>query len=129
MPRPYSVDLRERVLLACERDDCSHAEIARRFTLAESTVSTWYQAWRDSGRRTAKPPGRGLAALLTAAEEAMLRQLVAEDNAATRQQYCDRLAERCDVKVSVTTLGQTLQRLGLTRKKRPCGRANKTAKT
>jgi transposase len=129
MPRPYSVDLRERVLLACERDDCSHAEIARRFTLAESTVSTWYQAWRDSGRRTAKPPGRGLAAILTAAEEAVLRQLVAEDNAATRQQYCDRLAERCDVKVSVTTLGQTLQRLGLTRKKRPCGRANKTAKT
>lgn len=129
MPRPYSVDRRERVLLACERDDCSHAEIARRFTLAESTVSTWYQAWRDSGRRTAKPPGRGLAAILTAAEEAVLRQLVAEDNAATRQQYCDRLAERCDVKVSVTTLGQTLQRLGLTRKKRPCGRANKTAKT
>lgn len=68
MPRPYCVELRERVLLACERDDCSHAEIARRFPLAESTVSTWCQAWRDSGRRTAKPPGRGLAAILTAAE-------------------------------------------------------------
>lgn len=129
MPKPYSADLRERVLLACERKECSQAEIARRFAVAEGTVSTWVRVWRDRGRRTAKPPGRGLAPLLTAADEAVLRQLVAEDNDATRQQYCDRLAERCHVVVSVTTLGDTLRRLGLTRKKRPCGRVNKIGTT
>lgn len=129
MPKPYSVDLRERVLLACERNDCRQAEIARRFSVSEATVSTWFRAWRESGRRTAKPPGRGLPPVLTAEDEAVLLQLVAEENDATRQQYCDRLAERCAVVVSVTTLGQALQRLGVTRKKRLCRRVNKTATT
>lgn len=54
-----------------------------------------------------------------------VRQRRKRYNAATRQQSCDRLAcdrlaERCDIAVSGTTLGQTLQRLGLTRKK-PAG--------
>ena len=31
MSQPYSADLRERVLVACERGDLRHVEIERRF--------------------------------------------------------------------------------------------------
>jgi len=38
MPGCYSGDLRERVLLACERGRLSRAKIAALFQVAESTV-------------------------------------------------------------------------------------------
>lgn len=38
MARPYSVDLRERVILAVERDGLSRNEAARRFGIAISTA-------------------------------------------------------------------------------------------
>ena len=38
MPGSYSGDLRERVLLACERGRLSRAKIAVLFQVAESTV-------------------------------------------------------------------------------------------
>src|SRR5689334_17536194 len=36
MGRPYSTDLRERVLRACENGEESQAEIARRFEISEA---------------------------------------------------------------------------------------------
>jgi transposase-like protein len=38
MPRPYSADLRERALAACERREGSRAGIARRFVVGVSTL-------------------------------------------------------------------------------------------
>jgi transposase len=38
MPQPYSADLRERVLVACERGDLSQVEIARRFQVCPATA-------------------------------------------------------------------------------------------
>ena len=38
MARPYSLDLRERVILAVERDGLSRNEAARRFGVAISTA-------------------------------------------------------------------------------------------
>ena len=62
MPGSYSRDLRERVLLACERGRLSRAKIAALFQVAESTVYRWLQTWRREGRREAKDraPGRGV---------------------------------------------------------------------
>jgi len=39
MARPYSMDLRERVVLAVERDGLSRNEAARRFGVAISTAA------------------------------------------------------------------------------------------
>lgn len=63
MPRPYSVDLRERVLLACERGGASCAELARRFRVGVSTLHLWRKQARDEGRRALRPMGRGPAPL------------------------------------------------------------------
>jgi transposase-like protein len=41
MPRPYSADLRERVLAACEQGEGTREGIARRFRVAASTVYSW----------------------------------------------------------------------------------------
>ena len=49
MARPYSIDLRERVVLAVERDGLSRNEAARRFGVAISTAVNWLRRHRDTG--------------------------------------------------------------------------------
>lgn len=117
MPRPYSADLRERVLRACEGGEGSQASIARRFRVSERTVGGWLKLTRAEGRRSAKPMGRGPRPLGGA--QAVLVALVAERNDATLAEYVDRLAERTGTRRSPSALCRALQRLGLSRKKDP----------
>ena len=74
--RPYSADLRERALLACEEDRCGFAAVARRFRIGVSTLRLWRRQAREEGRRTPLRMGRGPAPLGGGA--ALLNRLVAE---------------------------------------------------
>jgi transposase len=56
MARPYSRDLRERVVGAVE-GGLSRRGAARLFGVAVSTVIDWVDAWREEGRLSAKPMG------------------------------------------------------------------------
>jgi DDE superfamily endonuclease/Homeodomain-like domain len=49
MARPYSIDLRERVVLAVERDGLSRNAAARRFGVAISTAVNWLRRHQDTG--------------------------------------------------------------------------------
>ena len=125
MPRAYSADLRERVLVASERREGTQAAIARRFGVCEATVENWLRQARREGRRGPKPHAGGPQPRLDTAALAVLRALVLEENAATLQEYADRLAVRTGVRVSPPVLCRALQRLGLPRKKRLSGQANR----
>jgi putative transposase len=49
MTRPYSLDLRERVVAAVERDGLSRNQAAARFGVAVSTAIHWVRRYRASG--------------------------------------------------------------------------------
>ncbi len=121
MPKPYSADLRGRVLAACARAEVGRAEIARRFEVAEATLYGWLKQDREEGRREAKPHAGGPAPTIDATGLAVVRGLVEEDNAATLAEYVERYAARTKHRVSVALMCRTLRRLGLTRKKRRSG--------
>src|SRR3954466_3946914 len=124
MPKPYSADLRERVLLADEAG-VPPAMVAQRFGVGLATVYLWRQQARAQGRRCAKPHGGGRARGIDAAGEAILRALGSEHNARTLDEYREQLAERTGgSRVSRPTLCRALRRLGLERKKRPYAPAN-----
>ena len=55
MARPYSVDLRERVIWAVERDGMSCRGAARHFGVGESTAVSWLRRYRETGSTA---PGR-----------------------------------------------------------------------
>jgi transposase len=76
MGRPYSTDLRDRVLRACEVGDESQAAIARRFEISESVVRSWLRQLHQDGRRAPKPHGRGFRSILDEDDGAVLRALV-----------------------------------------------------
>ncbi|HEY9359472.1 MAG TPA: helix-turn-helix domain-containing protein, partial [Xanthobacteraceae bacterium] len=54
MARPYSSDLRERVVEAVNEGATRH-EAAEHFGVSVSSAVRWHQAWRDEGRCGAKP--------------------------------------------------------------------------
>jgi len=127
MPKPYSADLRERVLLAGEAG-LPPAAVAQRFGVGLSTVYLWRRQADAEGRRCAKPHGGGRARGIDPAGEAILRALVAERNDRTLDEYAEQLAERtAGPRVSRPTLCRALQRLGLWRKKRRYAPASRTA--
>ena len=49
MPKPYSLDLRERVVTAVEHEGLSRREAAERFDVAPSTVIGWVRRYRQTG--------------------------------------------------------------------------------
>jgi transposase len=117
MARAYTAELRERVLLACERGGLSRASVAGLFGVGESTLYRWRQAWRAEGRREAKPHGGGPAPRLGEAALDRLGELVAESNDRTLAEYAAGLLERAGVKASGPTVCRALKKLGLPRKK------------
>jgi transposase len=59
MMRPYSEDLRERIIAALEAQDGSQAEIAERFAVSLSFVAKLWRRWRTSGSCAPRPHGGG----------------------------------------------------------------------
>jgi transposase len=51
MARPYSQDLRDRVINAVERDGMGCREAARRFEISASAAIKWVQRYRRLGDR------------------------------------------------------------------------------
>jgi transposase len=115
MPKPYSADLRERVLLAGETG-LSPATVAERFGVGLSRVYLWRQQARTEGRRCARPHRGGRERGIDAAGETILRALVTERNDRTLDKYRELLTERGGTKISRLTLRRILRRLGLWRK-------------
>lgn len=62
MPKAYTSDFRERVIEAVEAGASRH-EAADCFEVSASSAIRWVQAWRDEGRRAAKPRGGSRSAL------------------------------------------------------------------
>jgi transposase len=104
MAKPYSADLRARVLAACARAEAGRTEIARRFEVAEATLYTWLKQDREEGRREAKPHAGGPAPTIEAAGLEVVGALVEEANAATLAEYVERYAARAQQRVSVALI-------------------------
>jgi transposase len=113
--KPYSMDLRERVLAACD-GGMGTAEAAEAFAVSPSWVRKLKQQRRETGSvapRVATPGPRP--ALGPHADR--LRELVRDQPDRSAAEYRDRLG----VEVAPITVWRALRRLGLTHKKSPPG--------
>jgi transposase len=126
MPKPYSNDLRTRVLQFYENHaDYTQPELAEEFGVSLSTLEKWLQRWRATGSSAALPPAGGRSASLQNHETA-LHKLVAQQPDATLEELQQKLLRRRRVSVHPATISRALARLGLGRKKKPPSPVNKT---
>ena len=117
--RAYSMDLRLRVLAACD-DGVGTAEAADTFAVSEAWVRRLKQRRKATGEVAPRTPARRGPAPALAAHADRLLALVRERPGLTAGEYRDRLGAG----VAVVTVWRALRRLGLTHKKSaPGGRA------
>ena len=111
---PYSLDLRERVAAAVDYREGSQREIARRFRVSLSFIVRLLQRRRTAGTLAPKPHGGGPRPALGRRDQQRLLRLVRKQNDATLKQ----LKRQGNFSCTLTTIWNTLRRLGLTYKKK-----------
>lgn len=114
MPRPLSLDLRERLVEAVNTGLSCNA-VAKRFAVAPSSVIKLMQAYRETGSFAPKRMG-GYRKAILAPHEATVKALVAETPDATLAELLAALRKK-RIKVSRSALAAFLVCLRLTFKK------------
>src|SRR3982750_4228111 len=116
MARPYSQDLRDRVIEATG-NGTSARQAAVRFDVGVSTAIKWVERLRDSGERSARRQGRRPGSKLDAHRDVLLAVIEAAPDA-TIEELQRRLVEEKGVRASTGTIWTFLDRCGLTFKKK-----------
>ena len=118
MPKPYSQDLRERVVGAVAAGASCH-EAAGAFEVGVSSAIRWVARWRQTGSAAAKPMG-GKRSRLDAHKEWLL-ELIATEPDLTLEEIRGRLRAR-GIVVSASSVWRFYDRHDITFKKKSARR-------
>jgi transposase len=123
--KAYSMDLRERVVAACDRGEGTREEIAKRFRVGVAWVYRLLQRRRQTGSFGPKPHGGGQKPAFDPPAAERLRQAVADRPDATLEE----LREAVGVACGTSAVHRALERLGLPRKKSRSGPPSRTTRS
>jgi transposase len=117
----YSLDLRERIVEAVERQGGSKREIARLFGVHDSFLYKLLRQKRERGDLAPLPHGGGAQAKLTAENWQQVASWIEATPDATLAELQEQVQRKLRVRVGVSTVWRGVERLGVTRKKRVSG--------
>src|ERR671923_176125 len=117
--KPYSLDLRQKILHAYDQKLGSQRAVAALFGVSHAFFEQLLRRRRTTGEIAPRPHAGGRRPRCDPAALAVVRQLVHEQPDATLEELCARLQHRRGLRLSVATMCRVLQRLGLPRKKSP----------
>ena len=113
-----SLDLRERIVEAVERQVGSKREIARLFEVHESFLYKLIRQKRARGDLAPLPHGGGAPAKLNAGHWQQVARWIAATPDATLAELQEQVQQKLRVRVGVSTIWRGVETLGVTRKKR-----------
>ena len=116
MARPYSEDLRERLIASVEGEDLSCREAAGRYRVSASSAIRWVQQYRKGGRTKARPMGGDRRSVLKP-ERAWLLKLIGREGDLTLWAISSRLKAERGVKADASMLWRFFQAEGISFKK------------
>jgi transposase len=116
--RPYSLDLRERIVKAFFNKEGSIRKLARRFKVSFRFVWGLIDRYRKTGSIAPKPHGGGHPPTIKEENYETLRKIEEQHSDATLEELCDLYEKQCQVKPSKAGMHRTLKKLNLTRKKK-----------
>ena len=128
MAKPYSQDLRDRVIEAVERGKLSRRAAARHYEVSESVAIKWLERLERHGSRQPVGHGGHRASKLMPHRD-FLEAARAEKSDVTLQALCDRLSAERGVKADTSMMSRFFRRIGVTVKKRPWSHASRIART
>ena len=115
MARPYSLDLRQRVVAQVARG-MTHQAVADLNGIVSSTVSKWCGRTRENGNPAAKPMGGHRPRKLADERDWLLARLAQKPDL-TLHELLDDLAEQREIVVACDTLWRFLKHEGISFKK------------
>ena len=115
--RPYSLDLRQRLVTAYEQGQGSIAEVAESFSVSTAFVKKMLRQWRQTGDLSAKPHAGGKPPSLSPRQRQLLKRKVREQSDISLAELQQLLADDEALEVHLSTISRALSALGLPRKK------------
>lgn len=128
MAKPYSEDLRQRVVAASLQGGLSGTKAAARFGVAISTANAWIKRFRATGSVAPGQIGGHKPATLSGAHRDWLLERCARGDFTLRGLVAELAAER-GLRVDYVSVWRFVHAHGLTHKKRPSRPASATAPT
>jgi transposase len=124
--KPYSNDLRRKIVAAYENNDYSQSQVAQLFGVSPATVRNLVRRKRETGTTDALPHAGGKSPTLGEKDHELVRQVVKANSDATLVELCYRVEQEHKKGISTSSMCRLLRRLGLGRKKRPSTPLNET---
>jgi len=121
----YSMDLRERVVPACDEKRGSRQHIAKLYGVSTAWIRRLLQRRRERGTIAPKPHGGGRRPKIAGRKLDRLKELVQQQPDATLVE----LRDRCGVDASIMAVHRALERLESRFKKSRSTRASKPGRT
>jgi len=118
MPKPHPVELRARVVAAYEDGEGTYEDVATIYRVGRASVDRWMSRRRRTGTVAAAGHGGGQPAKVDGRGQAALKGWLKEQPDLTLFELIAKYLAVFAVAVSRSAMGRTLQRMGLTRKKR-----------
>lgn len=121
--KPYSIDLREKVVKAYARGNTSIRKLAARFDVSKAFVQRLLKQQKIKGHIQPEKQGGSLKSVLHK-DSTQLAQMVEQRPDFTLAEYCEYWGETYGSWVSTSTMCRALKKQQLTRKKRRSAAAN-----
>lgn len=134
--RGYSVDLRTRVVSACDAGS-SAEDAAKAFKVGPATVYRWLELRHETGALAPRPHGGGHPPALDESGRQKLSDIVRDKPDSTLQELKTAITKRVSRMVkgagetfslSTSAVHRTLEALGITRKKKACPQSKRTVR-
>ena len=108
--KPYSKNLRQRIINTYLEGQESIRQIAQRFQVSKSFVQKLLKQYRETGTVSPKAPRGGKQPKLNSQQISLIAKLVEQNNEATLQELCDMLQSQTGVKVSLSTMSRIVRK-------------------
>ena len=112
----YSLDLRRRIVAACEAGE-SKSSVARRFEVSRLTVIRYVK--RAAAGKLAEDKHPGQQPWLSAEQCELLIDQVCEHNDWTLEQHGEALLAATGISLKTSAIAKYFKKLGISRKKKP----------
>lgn len=104
--KPYSQDLRQKIIDTHLKDKESIRKIAKRFQVSPSFVQKLLKNYHQTGKIDPKPRRGGTSPKLSTQQINVVKKLTKQHQDATLQELCDMLENKTGVQISRSTMSR-----------------------
>jgi len=117
--RPYSLDLRQKIIDAREQQQLSIRQLAKIFGVAKSFVQKIVKQYQETGDLQPRYSG-GRPPKMDSEQIVVLLQIIDENNDATLEELAELFTQETGIEVSISTIHRISRKFDYTFKKKPC---------